>query len=457
MSVTRVVPASIALRSCSRFFSSTTTSLSSTPPLVSIPSAKAHLVPSSGVYPKGFKAAAVHAGIKKKSGALDLVLVASDAKHPCTAAAVFTTNVFQAAPVTVDKEIVQSHSTRVQGVLTNAGCANACTGDQGVTDARESSKLAAQALQSSNPTLVMSTGVIGQPLNMVKMRAGISAVASQLEEGHDAWMRAASGIMTTDTFPKLMSGEFDLPSGKRYRMAGMCKGAGMIHPNMATMLSTVYTDLPITPSLLQSAVRSAADWSFNAISVDGDTSTNDTFAVLANGAAASDANWGIKEDGVDFSAFRDQLTEFSAEMAKLVVRDGEGATKFVTIDVEGAASFSDAHKIASTIATSPLVKTAMYGRDANWGRVICAVGYSSIPVEPSRVNLWFSSPYAGGKTLHIFKDGAPYQINEDIAAEILAKEDVLVKVKVGDGEGRARMYTCDFSYDYIKNGTSGVN
>ncbi|KXS22361.1 Arginine biosynthesis bifunctional protein ArgJ beta chain [Gonapodya prolifera JEL478] len=449
MSLSRSLSPSIATPVCSRLFSTAAATLAAVP-TSSIPQAKAHLVPSTGVYPRGFKAAAVHAGIKKKPGVLDLVLVASDPSHPCTAAAVFTTNAFQAAPVLVDKEIVATHPTRVQGVLTNAGCANACTGDQGLSNARESSKLAAAALQTSNPALVMSTGVIGQHLDMSKMRAGIQSVASQLAEGHDAWMKAAMGIMTTDTFPKLRSGEFVLPSGKRYRMAGMCKGAGMIHPNMATMLSTVYTDLPIVPSLLRSAVRSAADWSFNAISIDGDTSTNDTFAVLANGAAATGENWGVQEEGADYSAFRDQLTEFSAEMAKLVVRDGEGATKFVTIDVEGAENFSSAHHIASTIATSPLVKTALFGRDANWGRVVCAVGYSGIAVDPARVNLWFSSPYPGGKALHIFKDGAPYQIDEEVAAEILEKEDVNIKVKVGEGEGIARMYTCDFSYDYVK-------
>ncbi|KAJ3415642.1 hypothetical protein HDV05_004518 [Chytridiales sp. JEL 0842] len=414
---------------------------------------KPHLIPKDGTYPKDFVAGGVAAGVKKKAGVLDMAMVYS--KRPCTAAAVFTKNAFAAAPVQVDKEILRGRSNAgISAVLVNSGCANACTGNQGLSDAWETSKSTDAALKlptsSSIPaTLVMSTGVIGQPLKMDKILNGIQLLTSPqgMSASHEGWLSAAVGIMTTDTFPKLRSREFKTRTGATYRMAGWCKGAGMIHPNMATMLSAVYTDAPVSTVCLDKALKHSVERSFNAISVDGDTSTNDTLVVLANGAAE-----GVEpiEDvkSAEYQEFEKNMTDFASELAQLIVRDGEGATKFVDIRVENARSFEEAKEIASTIAKSPLVKTAIYGKDANWGRIICAVGYSGVPIEPTKVNLHFESG-DGTTKLHLFKDGAPFDVNEDVAAKILAGEDIVLRVNLGLGKESAQMFTCDFSHEYI--------
>ncbi|KAJ3043975.1 hypothetical protein HDV00_003502 [Rhizophlyctis rosea] len=415
---------------------------------------KQHLIPTSGVYPKGYKAGALATGVKK-TGAKDLSLIVSTT-HPCTAAAVFTTNQFCAAPVQVSREVVGKSSGKdqkgsVRALVVNSGCANACTGEEGLSNAWKMSKLVDDLLrvehvENATRTVVMSTGVIGQQLNMQKITDGIRQLVGKVQEGHEGWLAAAEGIMTTDTFPKLRSQEFSGASGT-YRMAGWCKGAGMIHPNMATMLSSVFTDAAISKECLDAALKYAADRSFNAISVDGDTSTNDTFSVLANGAAGGP----VIDDlhSAAFLEFRDNLTAFSADLAKLIVRDGEGATKFIDIQVEGARSFTEAKQIASTIATSPLVKTAIYGKDANWGRIVCAVGYAGIPITPESVNLHFGPGDGSLPALHLFKDGAPYDVDEAKAAKILEKEDLVIRVDLGLGSGKANMYTCDFSHEYV--------
>ncbi|KAJ3272787.1 hypothetical protein HK104_004400 [Borealophlyctis nickersoniae] len=413
---------------------------------------KQHLIPTSGTYPQGFKAGALATGVKK-SGVKDLALVVSPT-NPCVAAAVFTKNSFCAAPVQVSREIVRGSAGKdgrgsVRAVVVNSGCANACTGEAGLKDAWTMSKAVDAALgagSSNASTVVMSTGVIGQPLQMDKISAGIEKLIPEVAESHQAWMAVAEGIMTTDTFPKLRSREFRGKTGS-YRMAGWSKGAGMIHPNMATMLSAVFTDAAVSKECLDAALKYAADRSFNAISIDGDTSTNDTFAVLANGAAGGPVIDDLKSP--EFTEFRDNLTAFSTELAKLIVRDGEGATKFVDIEVQGARTFEDAKQIASTIATSPLVKTAIYGRDANWGRIICAVGYSGINVNPDRVNLHMAPGDGSMPPLHLFKNGAPFDVNEDKAAKILDKEDIVISVDLGLGDASAKMYTCDFSHEYI--------
>ncbi|KAJ3182600.1 hypothetical protein HDU85_002701 [Gaertneriomyces sp. JEL0708] len=410
------------------------------------------LIPYDGTYPIGWKAGGLATGVKKKAGTKDLTMVVSP-HHPATASAVFTKNAFAAAPVQVSREVVQTHGRgAVEGLVVNSGCANACTGERGLKDAWAMAKAVDAALGGSTTTttgegartVVMSTGVIGQHLQMDKITKGINELTKVIADTHDAWLGAAEGIMTTDTFPKLRSQEFKTANGA-YRMAGWSKGAGMIHPNMATMLSSVFTDAAITKECLDKATRYAADRSFNAISIDGDTSTNDTFAVLANGAASavkiSDPN------SPEFVEFQENLTNFAAELAKLIVRDGEGATKFVEIQVEGARTFTEAKTVASTIATSPLVKTAIYGKDANWGRIVCAVGYSGVPIQPEKVNL-----HVGGgseELLYLFKDGAPFDVNEEKAAKILENEDILVKVNLGLGKEGAKMYTCDFSHGYI--------
>jgi glutamate N-acetyltransferase / amino-acid N-acetyltransferase len=286
------------------------------------PEAKLHLIPKSGTYPKGFLAGGVYSGVKKQYN--DIAVVFSP-EHKCNAAAVFTKNKFCAAPVQISKQILKTtNGSDVFGVVINSGCANACTGEQGIKDATEMSKYL-----SSKPSIVMSTGVIGQKLQMHKISLGLDFARKNAGSQHSDWMQAAEGIMTTDTFPKLMSREFKTKVGT-YRMAGWSKGAGMIHPNMATMLSATFTDAKIAPELLKQAVSYAADRSFNAISIDGDTSTNDTFAVFANGASSMES---IKRDSPEFEEFQSNLTLFATELAKLIVRDGEGATKFVEVRV----------------------------------------------------------------------------------------------------------------------------
>ena len=297
------------------------------------PSAKKHLIPGSGIYPLGYVANGVYSGVKANKNK-DISLVLSP-HHPCLASAVFTKNKFCAAPVQVSKSILEnsSGSKPLLGVIVNSGCANACTGSDGLRDAKEMVSLA----DKSKDCIVMSTGVIGQKLQMEKIRAGVKDAIASAGNSHDHWMAAAQGIMTTDTFPKLISKEFKTARGV-YRMAGWSKGAGMIHPNMATMLSSVFTDCNVSQELLKVAVKNAADRSFNAISIDGDTSTNDTFAVFANGAAKMEPITNIKSE--EFAQFQSNLTYFATELAKLIVRDGEGATKFVQVKVSVLFLFS---------------------------------------------------------------------------------------------------------------------
>lgn len=285
-------------------------------------------------------------------------------------------------------------------------------------------------------------------------------VHSGLGDTHKHWLAAAAAICTTDTFPKLLSRTFTLPSSPStvYRIAGMTKGAGMIHPNMATLLGIMATDAPISPALIPSALRHAVDRSFNSITIDGDTSTNDTVALLANGAAGGAPV--TSESSPDYAAFRDQVSSFAADLAQLVVRDGEGATKFVTVRVLGAETESAARKVASTVARSPLVKTAMYGRDANWGRVLCATGYALVTepgqaedaaadeVRPDTTSVSFV-PADGSPELKLLVNGEPEAVDEARAAEILAFEDVEIVVKLGTGNKDATYWTCDYSHEYM--------
>ncbi|KAJ2302170.1 glutamate N-acetyltransferase [Coemansia sp. RSA 2706] len=418
------------------------------------PASKQRFIPASGTYPQGFFAGGSHCGVKK-NGQPDLAVLLSD--RPTTASAVFTTNQFCAAPVQYDRSVLnqarEAREQRVRAVVVNSGCANAVTGKQGLVDAQAMGAAGSQLVQKfdaqrgaqSPPgeALVMSTGVIGQTLPIDKIRSGVEAI--ELDSTHEAWMRAAIAHMTTDTFPKLLSREVDI-GGHAVRLAGITKGAGMIHPNMATLLGTVCTDAPIAQAQLDAALSFAVARSFNAISIDGDMSTNDTIAVVANGAAGS---WTIGEGSPEFLAFQTALTDFMAELASLVVRDGEGATKFLTIEVTGANSFTDAKQVASTIATSSLVKTAFYGQDANWGRILCAVGYAGVPLDTKRVNLAIH-PGDGSAPLVLVRSGEPQlPVDEARASEILKQEDMRVRVELGLGSEEARMYTCDLSHDYV--------
>ncbi|KAJ1808137.1 glutamate N-acetyltransferase [Coemansia sp. RSA 2523] len=416
------------------------------------PEAKRRFIPSQGTYPHGFFAGGSHCGIKK-NGKADLALLVSD--RPTTTSAVFTTNQFCAAPVQYDRSVINgardAREQRVRAVVINSGCANAVTGQQGLADAQEMGEAGAAFVRmfdkergvehEGGEALVMSTGVIGQRLPLSKITDGVTAM--QVDETHEAWMRAAVAHMTTDTFPKLLSRQVDI-AGQPIHLAGITKGAGMIHPNMATLLGTVCTDASVPQSLLDKALAHAVARSFNAISIDGDMSTNDTIAVIANGASGV-----VVGDGAAYEQFTTALTEFMADLASLVVRDGEGATKFLTIEVTGARTFADAKQVASTIATSSLVKTAFYGQDANWGRILCAVGYAGVALDTNKVNM---AIYPGDNSdpLVLVKGGKPLlPVDEARASEILKQEDMRVRVELGLGSEEARMYTCDLSHDYV--------
>ncbi|MEW5717396.1 MAG: bifunctional glutamate N-acetyltransferase/amino-acid acetyltransferase ArgJ [Chloroflexota bacterium] len=382
--------------------------------------------------PRGFRATGVACGLKKARAQLiaplDLALVVSDSD--CVCAGVFTTNRVQAAPVLYDKETLAQNKRAIRAVIANSGCANACTGDAGLADARATAEETARALGiRADQVLALSTGVIGQRLPMDKIRAGIAQAAPSLK--YDGGADAARAIMTTDTKPKT----FEIQNSK-FKIGGMCKGAGMIHPNMATMLCVLTTDAKIAPGVLDQALRVAVNQSFNRISVDGDMSTNDTVLVLANGA--SEKEIGELEIG-DFTA---ALTQVCINLAQQLVRDGEGVTKFVEIVVSGAREESEAVRVAKSIANSPLVKTALYGGDANWGRVVCAAGYSGVAVEPAKMKLWFGE-------VNVFANGMPTDFDEAASTRALAGSDVFIRLDLGMGNAQTMVWTCDLSHDYV--------
>ncbi|RPB05727.1 arginine biosynthesis protein ArgJ [Choiromyces venosus 120613-1] len=416
------------------------------PTSTSTPNAKWKYVPQSGTYPKGFNVGGIHCGVKKDGKSLDLALVTSEL--PCSAAAVFTKNVFKAAPVLASREMLDARrGSGVRGLVANSGCANAVTGKGGMEDAIAMGRAVDVLVgEGEASTIVMSTGVIGQRLPIQRILDGIPNAYKTVGTSHEAWLNTAKAICTTDTFPKLCSKSFRFPeSSTEYSIAGMAKGAGMIHPNMATLLGFMATDAPVSPDALQSILKHAVERSFNAISVDGDMSTNDTVALLANGAAGGET---IKIGTEGEKVLRAVVTEFAEELSKLVVRDGEGATKFVTVSVKDANSFEDAKQVASTIARSPLVKTALYGRDANWGRILCATGYSGVEgVVPEKTNVSFI-PTDGSPELKLLVNGEPENVDEERASEILAMEDLEILVSLGtDKGGEAVYYTCDFSHE----------
>ncbi|KUJ11693.1 Arginine biosynthesis bifunctional protein ArgJ 1 beta chain [Mollisia scopiformis] len=460
----RPLPASTIARVVRPAISQTAIRHYSAPVDGAIPAAKQKYVPTGGTYPKGFLVSGTHVGVKatNKSNP-DLAFLASET--PCAAAAVFTKNKFQAAPVTVSREMLKRRSNKgIRSVIVNSGCANAVTGKGGMEDAEKMGAEADKCFGQSSDgkggsSIVMSTGVIGQRLPIQKILLKIPTAYDGLGSSHEHWLTAARAICTTDTFPKLISRTFSLPSSPsiEYRIAGMTKGAGMIHPNMATLLGMIATDAPVASNLLPSLLTSAVHKSFNSITIDGDTSTNDTVAVLANGAAGGqEITSGSSED---YAAFQSTLTEFATDLAKLVVRDGEGATKFVTIRVTDSPSEVGARKIASTIARSPLVKTALYGRDANWGRIACATGYAllsepGLPVNevaevvPEKISVSFI-PSDGSPELKLLVNGEPESVDEARASEILEHEDLEIHVSLGNGKEQATYWTCDYSHEYI--------
>ena len=384
--------------------------------------------PGGVTAPRGFRAAGVACGLKA-NGALDLALVVGDAA--CACAGLFTTNRVRAAPVLYDQQVLARNRDSIRAVVANSGCANACTGEAGLADAQAMAEAAAQAIGCrADQVLVLSTGVIGKRLDVGKVRAGLAQAAPRLSR--DGGADAAHAIMTTDTRPKECA-----VRDARYAIGGMCKGAGMIHPNMATMLAVITTDTAISPGLLDRALRAAVDRSFNRISVDGDTSTNDTVLALANGLSGHTVR-----EGTDFEAFTDALTQTAIELATQIVRDGEGATKFVAIAVSGARNEADAAQVGKAIANSPLVKTALYGGDANWGRVLAAAGYSGVEIDPGSMALWFGD-------VQLVANGAPTACDESDAARAIAGRNVLIRLDLGLGHAGATIWTCDLSHDYV--------
>jgi glutamate N-acetyltransferase / amino-acid N-acetyltransferase len=389
--------------------------------------------------PRGFRAAGVACGIKRHNSSLpaaplDLALIVADAPSPV--AAVFTTNKAVAAPVIVSREHLRSSGGLASAIVVNSGCANACTGDAGLAVARGMAATAAAAAGCrTDQVLVSSTGVIGVPLDLAKIRNGIAEAASQLSTtGNDAAMRA---IMTTDPFPKTKSVAVDTPAGT-FRVGGIAKGSGMIEPRMATMLGFLTTDARVAPDVLQRALRRVADETFNAITVDGECSTNDCVFLIASGAS------GVAIARDDDPALLDGLRAVSGFLAREIVRGGEGATKLVTVHVTGAASRDDAWLAARTIANSPLVKTAIHGGDPNWGRLIAAAGRSGAAFVLDRASVAVGS-------VKVFVQGVPHDERADQAAIEMRGKEVTVAVDLGTGGAHAAtMWTCDFSAEYVR-------
>ena len=383
-------------------------------------------------HPEGFLAAGVRAGIKERGE--DIALIFSE--RPASAAGVFTTNIVQAAPVVLSRARLPRETCRA--VVVNSGNANACTGEQGMRDARAMAAEAARLLGiSEDDILVASTGIIGRPLPMDKVRAGIGQAVRSLSR--DGGTGAARAIMTTDTRPKEASVEVSLGRSKA-KISGMAKGAGMICPSLATMLAFITTDAAVRPEILQACLSRSAETSFNCLTVDGDSSTNDAVVVLANGAAANDV---IDSEGPDLSAFQEALDVVTASLARQIARDGEGATKLIEITVRGAESFQDARRIAKAVANSPLVKTAMFGCDPNWGRILAAAGGVGVRFEPKAVSLFLGR-------LALLHRGEPVDFSQEEAHELLRKPEVGVLLEVGPGPASATVWTCDFSYDYVR-------
>lgn len=394
-----------------------------------------------------------HCGVKKNGTSLDLALLHNTSGSDAVAAAVFTKNKFKAAPVQVSAQTLKE-TTLINSIVVNSGNANAVTGTQGMKDARAMVETTDQVLGNKKGTssLVMLTGVIGNNLPIEKIVDGIPKLAHDgLGSTHEHWLACATAICTTDTFPKLVSKQFDI-GGHTYTLAGLAKGAGMICPNMATLLGFFATDAPVTSSALKQILKYATDRSFNSISVDGDTSTNDTIIAIANGAAGGPVIDSVSESSEAFLTLRKEITAFAQQLAQLVVRDGEGATKFIKINVKDALLYKDAKQVALTVANSSLFKTAMFGNDANWGRILCAIGYADVgadAVNTSGTSVSFV-PTDGSERLQLLVDGEPESVDEARASEILKHEDLEIEIDLKTGGGQLSLFwTCDLSYDYV--------
>ncbi len=381
---------------------------------------------------KGFSAAGIFSGIKKKKK--DLALIYS--KLPCTSAGTFTLNKVKAPPLLLTQSIVKTDQ-QIKGVVVNSGNANACTGDEGYKDALLMQKWCAEELKvEQSEVLVSSTGVIGQRLPMDTVKKGISDIVPQLS--NNGGIAAAEAIMTTDTKIKSFAVKINLSAGT-VTLGGICKGSGMIAPNMATMLAFISTDASIEKSLLQQLLLNAVKITFNKISVDGETSTNDMVILLANGATGIK----VEKDSDDSKEFLEALTAVCKEMAKSIVSDGEGATKLVTINVKNAKSLADADLVGKSVANSSLVKTALHGADANWGRILSAAGHSGADMDPAKVSISFDN-------LQVLLPNYKLKLDENLASEILSKNEFSIDIDLGVGNEGCTWWTCDLSEEYIK-------
>ena len=390
--------------------------------------------------PKGFLASGLNAGIKNQTKK-DMAMVFSST--PCAAAGVFTTNLVKAAPVKWDKEIVTT-SPYVQAVVVNSGIANACTGAEGLGYCADTAAEAAAALNiPKTAVLVASTGVIGKQLPIDKIKSGVTALSKVLGSSREDAKLAAEAIMTTDTKSKEVACTFEL-GGKQVTIAGMCKGSGMIHPNMCTMLCFVTTDAAISHELLQKALSEDVVDTFNMISVDGDTSTNDTVLVMANGQAE---NTPITKEGEDYKTFCEALHFIMLELSKKIAGDGEGCTCLFEATVIGAKDKNQARTSAKSVVCSSLTKAAVFGHDANWGRSLCAMGYSGAQFDPEVVDIWLESK-AG--TIKIVENGIATDYSEETATKILSEEEVIAKMDIKEGNETATAFGCDLTYEYVK-------
>ena len=386
---------------------------------------------------KGFTANGIHCGIRKNHSKKDLSLILSSV--PASAAAVYTTNLVKGAPLTVTKKHIANGIA--QAVICNSGNANTCNAN-GIEIAELMSDLTAKQLGiKAEDVIVASTGVIGQPLSIDPIAAGLSELAAGLSvEGSKA---AAEGIMTTDTVMKEVAVEFEL-DGKTCHIGGIAKGSGMIHPNMATMLVFITTDAAIAPDMLQKALSSDITSTFNMVSVDGDTSTNDMVAVMANGLAGNEM---ITAEGENFSIFMKALNSVTIDLCRRLAGDGEGATKLLECKVTGAADLATARTVAKSVICSSLLKSAMFGADANWGRVLCAIGYSGAAVDVNKVDVSFKS---NAGTIEVCKDGAGVEFSEEIAKQVLLEKEIEILVGLNSGDASATAWGCDLTYDYVK-------
>ena len=387
--------------------------------------------------PAGFTAGGVHCGIRKNKEKRDLALIFAD--RSCSAAAVYTQNLVKGAPILVTREHLANG--RARAVICNSGNANTCNAD-GVYKAKMMCDIAAEVLSiPTEDVLVASTGVIGQVLPISPIAEAAGALRASLG---DHSLDAAEAIMTTDTRPKNLAVEFEL-GGKTCRIGAIAKGSGMIHPNMATMLCFLTTDVAIQPQMLQTALKAVADDTFNMISVDGDTSTNDMAVILASGAAGNPEI--ASTDGEGYSRFTAALFELMRAVSKLLAGDGEGATRLIECNVNGAATTADAKMLAKSVICSSLTKAAIFGADANWGRVLCALGYAGAELDVEKVGVEFRS--AAGSVI-VCENGAGVDFDEETAKRVLSEEEIVIDVTLGDGAGAATAWGCDLTYDYVK-------